>query len=130
MIFGGIKLDTRTPEQALGAKRGTATGVSNTQKRGAIRASSKIVRNPNRLNVKGIKAFAQVKMVSDGCYKIRTHSNKENISRIIAKLKAFNDMEIAYGDDLDGNELIQKSKAPLWALSESDNGVVTLQRQF
>lgn len=82
------------------------------------------------INFKGIKSFALVKKIKPGLYKIMSHKNRANTNMIISKLKAFNDMEIAYSDDLDGNELIDKTKSSLWTLSDDGNGALLLQRSF
>lgn len=80
------------------------------------------------LNVRPLKQFAIVKRINADKYTIRAFTNRENVNMIIKRLKAFNDMEIAYDADLDSDELIVKSKKELWTISKADNGEFILQR--
>ena len=82
------------------------------------------------LNVKPLRAFASVKKVNANKYIIRSFSNRENTDRIIKQLKAFNDMEIAYDEDLDTNPLIKKSKKELWVVSKNEKGELILERSL
>ena len=90
--------------------------------------------NPSRyvtsykLDCRPILSFSQVRPVGKNKYKILTSSSSETRKMIIAKLKAFNDMEIAYSDDLDKSALIRKSKKPLWLMSKSQDGEYILER--
>lgn len=102
-------------------------GVSN---RSLLKAARQASRQPikRELNTRPIRAFARVRMVDQDTYRIRAFGNQENIGMIMKRLKAFNDMEISYDEELDTSELIVKSKKELWTISKAENGEFILQR--
>lgn len=93
-----------------------------------IRASRASAPQRRELNTRPIRAFARVKRVSAGKYTIKAYGNPENIHMIMKRLKAFNDMEISYDDNLDASSLIVKSKKELWTIHKADNGEFILER--
>lgn len=104
--------------------------IFGTSNRALLKAARQVQRQePTReLNTRAIQAFARVRRVDNNTYRIRAFGNQENIGMIIKRLKAFNDMEIAYDSDLDTSELIVKSKKELWTISKAENGEFILQR--
>lgn len=84
----------------------------------------------DKITMKPILSFTRVKKVNDNKYCIYASANQVTLNKIVSKLLAFNDMEITYSDSLEGNELIKKSKKPLWAISKGENGEFILERQF
>lgn len=80
------------------------------------------------LNLKSLSGIARVTKLSHRHYVLKTNSNANiTASFIKSKILAFNDLEIAYSDDLDSSDLIKKSKKPLWALKAKDNGEFSLE---
>ena len=82
------------------------------------------------LNVRPLKGLARVKRINANKYIIKSFSNKENHAMLLKRLKAFNDMEIAYDDELDSDPLIVKSKKELWVVSKNENGELILERSL
>lgn len=94
------------------------------------RVKARVLPKLKELNTKPIRAMARVKKINANKYIITSFSNKENTAMIIKRLKAFNDMEIAYDDDLDTNPLIKKSKKEIWVVSKNDKGELVLERNI
>lgn len=84
----------------------------------------------DKITLKPILSFTKVKKVNDNKYCIYASANTVTLKKIVSKLLAFNDMEISYSESLEGNELIKKSKKPLWAISKGENGEFILERCF
>lgn len=80
------------------------------------------------ITMKPIMGFAKVKKITANKYLIYSSANTPTLKRIVNTLTAFNDMEIAYSDTLEGNDLIRKSKKPLWVISKSTSGEFVLER--
>lgn len=80
------------------------------------------------LNFQMLNGVASVKKISATKYKIRMLNDKRNITKITSMIKAFNDIEIEYTDDVITSDLIQKSKKALWSLSKSTDGTFILER--
>lgn len=90
----------------------------------SIKASSN---KKTRMDFKPVARLLSYKQVKAGCYELRMNPQSENRNKIINILKSFNDCEIEYSEDLEDNELIVKSKKPIWVLSPTDKGVFKLQ---
>lgn len=90
-----------------------------------LNASKKSVKNVS-INFKPVARLISYQKVKENCYEIRMNPQAENRNKIIAILKSFNDCEIEYSDDLEGNDLIVQSKKPIWVLSPTDKGVFKL----
>ena len=84
--------------------------------------------NPTLLATKCLKTFCQVVKNTDFKYTIRANTNEQTTKRIIARLLAFNDIEIQYTDDVLASPLVKKSKKPLWKISKTDKGEYLLER--
>lgn len=93
----------------------------NASAKGTIKAKANIT-------VKPILGIARVKKINANKYLIYSANSRENIKMIAKRLMAFNDMEIAYSEDLEGNELINSTEKPLWAISKAETGELVLER--
>lgn len=113
-------------------KKATVSFCVKAEKPISLKATKTVkkITNPNKITMKPILSFAKVKKVSETKYCIYASTNQTTLNRIIDRLLAFNDMEISYSADLEGNELIKKSKKPLWAIRKSESGEFVLERCF
>lgn len=120
---GGIRIGENKSRKLCASAEGSA-GVSR-----VISARTFGNKSDARLNLAGLRT-AGAKINAEGVGKYKILASGLSKGRIISQLKAFNDIEIAYSDDLEGNELIRTSKKPLWALEDNGNGTFTIQRSF
>lgn len=125
MLFeiDGIKIGSRRDSKLCASAEGS---------RGSLRVvSARDYGNSSesKLNLAGLKSHG-VKINQEGRGKYKILASGLSKGRIISQLKAFNDIEISYSDDLEDNDLIKTSKKPLWALEDNGNGTFTIQRSF
>jgi len=82
------------------------------------------------LNTSAIKSISSYLHQEDGSLLFKCKNKSVTKNKIKAMLLSSNEnIDIDYSDELEGNDLIHKSKNPLWILNQKSNGVFQLQRQ-
>jgi len=71
----------------------------------------------------------QVNSIGDKGYKIKG-LGRLSVVAFTNLLKQNNDIDVRYPDGIDNNEMIEKTKEPLWNVSKDINGDFVLQRNF